>query len=190
VVLSPAFISCEKAENPPQEEGFGLYGAYSYYRTKVRIVDGLGRDLLDKNNEGHYTSEDIEYIGKSTMTHQDYLDRTWHPGAPILDNKKGYSFVQRESFYFLSIPFVMKDIKDRISTRHLRIGNNGKIYALKGEAEILRSENEPWVLYGGGMAILTKRIWLDGKLVWEAEKEEKLPDGDRRFPEITIVVPD
>jgi len=193
LALHLALLSCEKAENPPQEGMAEMYGANSYFSTKVRIVDNRGTDLLDKSNERHYTSEDIdliEYIGKNAMTYQDYLDRTWRPGDPILDNKKGYSIVQRESYYTLSVGFRMKNMDDRISTRHLRIGKNGRVYALKGEAEIFRPENEPWVLYGGGMVILTKRIWLDGKLVWEAEKEEELPDGDRRFPEITIVVPD
>jgi len=167
-----------------------MYGLFMNYIAMVRVSDSRGTDLLDKRNEGHYTSDDIdliEYIGKNAVTHQEYLDRTWIPGKPIFDNKKGYSLRQWESFYFLSIPFNMENMDDRISTRYLRIGKDGKIYAIKGEVKVFRSENEPSGLYGGGSAIVTERIWLDGKLVWEAEKDE-LPAA--RNPEITIVVPD
>jgi len=191
LALPLVFLSCEKTEKPPQEDVRGMYGVYPNFLTKVRIVDSQGNDLLDKSNERHYTSDDIdviEYIGKHAMTHQEYLDITWRPGDPILDNKKGYAIFLGEDSYFLSISFRMKNMEDQYSTRHLRIGKDGKIHAIKGEGKVVGSENDsPWMLYGGGKAIVTERVWLDGKLIWEADRDNRPLDTDAV---VTIVVED
>jgi len=182
-----ALVSCKKNDGKMDENG--MLGVYYDFSTNIKIEDSHGTDLLDKRNEGHYTSDDIDivvYQGKKVVAYQDI---PLAPGKPILSNKKGYSIVGSQSDgYVLLLFFDLKSNKDPMSTKYLRIGKNGKIYAIKGEAKTFRSENGSNSLGGGGGSTATERVWLDGKLVWEVDKDEKLPLGNRN-PEITIVVP-
>gem|GEM_PF-2669058 len=195
LVVPLTFLSCKKDGEKIGEDD-GMLGAYHNFGASIRIVDSRGTDLLDPKT-GKYTYDDIDVMvwrGKKTVPY-----RSYELESPVFaDYPKGFRIHNKAGispYYVLGIELGVGNKEDMSSKDNLfyslglRLGKNGRTYQLRGEAKVFRSENGSHCLGCGGGSTVTERIWLDEKLVWEPDKEEKLPPGDRS-PEITIVVPD
>lgn len=171
--------SCEKATEKPKEDD--KYGVYNNFGTSIKIVDGKGMDLLNSKSEKHYSYDDIDVIEFKGKTAVPYFNSD-------IDSPKGYSFgkfseTSNKLTNILQMPFDVS--KGLTSLKHLRIGKNGKIYSLKGEAKVFGSHDANSSTFGG-QSTVTEKIWLDGELVWEGK--DLLPA--ERNPVITIVIPE
>ncbi len=159
-----SFLSCSKENNENKSDK--LF-AHLDVGIGFRITDNDGMGLLDRSNPNRYTENDIA-IGtidsKGNFTKDKRTD--------LFSIDEGYSANGYITELNISLPYpqVVAD-KNKIYTVHFKIADN-PIDTLKVDYLMYLPDNINRNNYSGG-SIVKNNVWLNGKLIWTREMEEK-----------------